>query len=140
MPSVPDPGHTPGITQLGPVPAGRVTVLPTTGLPGRAACTIDLSGAEPQVPTVIITRHEVTGPVLLAHTRSYADQSAPILVDPRPILPGADGTAAADTRCGSCQGAKPFVARGERETWIILQHRPGCRELAALAALVGVAP
>jgi len=119
---------------------GRAVCLPGTGLPERAACTIDLSGAGPQVPTVVIAKHEVTGPVLLAHTRDFHDDGAVILVDPRPVLPGPDGTAAADACCSSCMGAKPFIARGGHQTWIILQHRPGCRELAALAELCGVAP
>jgi hypothetical protein len=118
----------------------RTTYLPDTGLPERETAVIDLSAAEPDVPTVIISKHQITGLLRLAHTRSYADQSAPVLVDPRPIRPGPDGVAAVDARCGSCAGAKTFLARGEDQTLIILQHRPGCRELAALAALTGVTP
>jgi hypothetical protein len=119
----------------------RIIIVPGTRLPGRIAGTIDLSGAEPPgPPPVIITRHEVSGVVLLAHTRDFTDESAPILVDPRPIWPGPDGTAAADARCGSCTAAGPFIVPGEEQTLIVLQHRPGCRELAALAELAGVTP
>jgi hypothetical protein len=118
----------------------RTTCLPDSGLPSRETCVIDLSGAEPDMPTVIISKHQITGLLRLAHTRSYADQSAPVLVDPRPIWPGPDGIAAVDARCASCRGAKTFLTRGEDQTLLILQHRPGCRELAALAALTGVTP
>ena len=118
----------------------RATYLPDAGLPARETAVIDLSGAGPQVPTVIISKHQITGLLRLAHTRSYADQSAPVLMDPRPIWPGPDGTIAVDARCDSCRGAKTFLARGEDQTLLILQHRPGCRELAALAALTGVTP
>jgi hypothetical protein len=118
----------------------RTLCLPDAGLGDRVACTIDLSAADDPVPTVIISKHQVTGPVYLAHTRSFRDQAAPVLKDPRPLWPGPDGTVAVDARCDTCRGAKAHIAVGEDETLVILQHRQGCRELARLAALTGVAP
>jgi hypothetical protein len=119
----------------------RTLCLPDAVLGDREQAVIDLSAAEPGGPsTVIISKHQVVGPVYLAHTRSFHDDSAPIFKDPRPLWPGPDGTVALDARCERCRGAKAHIAVGEDETVVILQHRPGCRELARLAALMGVAP
>jgi hypothetical protein len=117
----------------------RTVYLPDAGLGDRAACVIDLSAADDPVPTVIISKHQVTGPVFLAHTSNFADASAPIFKDPRPLWPSPDGSVAVDAQC-KCGGTKVFIAVGEEQTLAILQHRPGCRELARLADLAGVTP
>ena len=88
-------------------------------------------GHDPLAPQMI-TKWEVTGRVRIGHTADYSDPAEPIIfLQGDDVLPGPDGTAFTDARCPRCIG-QTFLALGEAESVLVIQHRPGCREMAAL--------
>jgi hypothetical protein len=135
-------GYSPGIAeQMGYVPARLAQAGP--------ARVIDLSnsdpgppqrgGHDPGVPTVI-TRHEITGRLLIGHTTDLDDPDAPIIIrEAGTVRPGADGTAYADGRCRSCV-AHPALAVGDGQAVLIIGHEPGCRAMAKLLRAAGRRP
>lgn len=77
---------------------------------------------------------QVTGSLVTGHTRA-GDNDAPIYVDPAEVItPGA--ALLADARCKRCT-ARVTVARGDDGTLLLIEHRPGCARLAALARRAG---
>jgi hypothetical protein len=113
---------------------------------GTAAAVIDLAGSTEPPPRrgghdpfarQVFTRHQASGRLRIGHTADFADPGAPIIVrEADDVLPGPDGTGFAEGRCRACI-ARPFLARGDEQTVLILQHQPGCPVLRQLLALAG---
>ena len=94
-------------------------------------------GLDPEVPQVLTT-WQVTGPVRIGHTTDFHDPSAPIVVrEADTVLPGPDDAGSAEGRCRRCV-AKPFMASGDGQTVLILEHERRCPQMAALLRQAGV--
>lgn len=95
-------------------------------------------GLDPAVPQVL-TGHRITGPLRVGHTADFHDPAAPIVApEADTMLPGPDGTGYLAGRCGSCV-AHPYLALGDGQNLLVVEHQPGCETMAALLAQAGVA-
>ena len=127
----PQPGISNGAVLADAAGATNALTVVKEGPPERG-------GRDPEALQVI-TKHKISSPVLrIGHTTDYADPGAPVVVCERDdVRPGPDGLAYADVRCSRCIG-KTFLALGEHESVLTIQHRPGCRVMAGLLAEAGV--
>ncbi len=110
----------------------------TTGqILGYAAGAIDLTndsepemgGRDPRAPLTLGTLL-VVGCLRIGHTFDAADESAPIWLEERPIT--ADSDFYHDFRCDHCV-TKSNLAYQHGDTWLIMEHKPGCRWLRRIA-------
>jgi hypothetical protein len=85
-------------------------------------------GRDPGVPQILLPMR-IRGTLYVGNTQDLGDERAPIYVD-RAIKVG---TRFIDVRCPRCV-TKADIRQDGLDTWVILQHQPGCPELAALAA------
>jgi hypothetical protein len=126
---------TPGIgEQVEAIDAGAGKVIDLSN--GRRARP-RRGGLGPGVPQ-LLSSWQVTAPaMMIGHTRDFADQSEPVIVrEADTVRPGPDGFAYAEGRCGDCV-ARPFLAGGQGQAIMVLEHEPGCPAMAALLRLAG---
>jgi len=91
-------------------------------------------GRDPLAPLVMLPI-DVIGQLLVAHTWSLSDATAPIWVDPgATISPGQYS----DLRCEGCI-CQAALARDTPQPIIVLEHQAGCPEMAAITARAGAA-
>ncbi len=118
--------HQPG--QRIPVPGGTCTaVIDLAGGPDEPR----RGGHDPSVPQIMTTL-AVRGKLLVGHTRSLSDESAPIVIE-REAYPGAR---LVDLRCTACV-ARVDVGQLDGATLAVLGHEPGCRALAQMLRRAG---
>jgi hypothetical protein len=112
--------------------------IPVAG--GTASAVIDLAGEpdeprrgghDPSVPQIMTTL-AVRGKLLVGHTRSLSDESAPIDIE-REAYPGAR---LVDLRCTACV-ARVDVGQLDGATLAVLGHEPGCEWLARMLRRAG---
>ena len=104
---------------------------------GHAARVLDFSNAEPgemggrdpRAPLTLGTLL-VRGELRVGHTFAASDPDAPIWMEEQPVTAGSGWYQ--DFRCESCV-TKSNLAYQAGATWIILEHKGGCRWLREIA-------
>lgn len=89
----------------------------------------ELGGKDPRAPLTLGTLL-VRGSLRVGHTFAAADPDAPIWMEERPVTP--DSEWYRDFRCDWCV-TKSNIAYQHGQTWMILEHRRGCRWLRKIA-------
>lgn len=98
---------------------------------GTAERVIDLANPGGQ-PTEVLTPIEVRGRLLVGHTSDRADSDAPILIPEDQIVQRGDSHLAILT-CRTCDARHQLGLLGP-DTLALVEHQPGCPEMAQLLA------